>query len=700
MLLPDYQRPVTTQRIGGDLASQYREPIPNRQPDTSVIWLATRELPADGLLDLDLEMPEINGAMRIMAVVIDGDRYGATEHTIGVVPPIELVAALPRAAAPGDSMRIPVKVRNNTSSSMDLEVAIDVGDAVSLSGNLNATTLHLPPHAEEMLTLELLAGAPGLAPIRIIATPMNPAEGIGRVVFERHIAVRPPFGRARSVFRARVEPQGTAQLDRDRSLEALAGHIDVLIGGNPSIDLKPAFDELIRYPYGCGEQTGSRTEGMLAALGLPIDVIGVDHEALVDMIDSGINRLWRMQRPDGMIPYWEGGTGSEWLTLRTARIAQQAEAAGIVLPEYFLDSMLSQVKRIARNPSSSNRTSAPALACRVLARQHTPDTALMATLASILKTLPMAGRVHLADAFIAVGDGDQANAIIETFSAPATRRATQAGWFGSGVHDAAIAMNVLMEYAPENPSLVEYARFINASRHGSSWRTTFENSAALTALAKWNSMQPQAGVAEGTISIAGHSIAFSKNEPVLHSFSVPQGGSTSEDFLVNTGDGPANVIVITSGIPLTGEVLEPIDSIMRITRTWRGFDGEVIPPGTPLAAGDLITVDLEIQSVTGATYKNVAIVDALPGGMDFELPFLATSAATGETSLHAVDRAEFRDDRLIAFSTVTPRPRRIRYLLRAIVPGSWAVPAPDAMAMYDPDAHARGLGGRVEITLP
>jgi uncharacterized protein YfaS (alpha-2-macroglobulin family) len=85
--------------------------------------------------------------------------------------------------------------------------------------------------------------------------------------------------------------------------------------------------------------------------------------------------------------------------------------------------------------------------------------------------------------------------------------------------------------------------------------------------------------------------------------------------------------------------------------------------------------------------------------MEFELPSLATSAGKDETKLNEVDNVEFRDDRLLAFTSVSPEDRTIRYMLRAVIPGSWSVPAPDAIAMYNPDAHGRGASARVEIAL-
>ena len=73
--------------------------------------------------------------------------------------------------------------------------------------------------------------------------------------------------------------------------------------------------------------------------------------------------------------------------------------------------------------------------------------------------------------------------------------------------------------------------------------------------------------------------------------------------------------------------------------------------------------------------------------MEFELPGLTTSDASG-TRLDPVDNVEFRDDRVIAFATAQTTPRRIRYVMRSVVPGRWTVPGTRAEAMYEMDVHA------------
>jgi uncharacterized protein YfaS (alpha-2-macroglobulin family) len=86
--------------------------------------------------------------------------------------------------------------------------------------------------------------------------------------------------------------------------------------------------------------------------------------------------------------------------------------------------------------------------------------------------------------------------------------------------------------------------------------------------------------------------------------------------------------------------------------------------------------------------------------MEFELPSLVTSAARDSVSLADVDHAEFLDDRMVVFLRVGEEKKHIRYVLRAVVPGQWAVPPTNAMAMYNAEAHGRTETRQVRIAMP
>ena len=74
-----------------------------------------------------------------------------------------------------------------------------------------------------------------------------------------------------------------------------------------------AFDHLkhlVRYPYGCIEQTTSSTRPLLFVGNLlhNVDPTLIAGDRLEDMVMHGVDRILSMQTPSGGFAYWPGGT--------------------------------------------------------------------------------------------------------------------------------------------------------------------------------------------------------------------------------------------------------------------------------------------------------------------------------------------------------------------------------------------------------
>ena len=691
-LLPDYERPATIDRIGSDIARRFQSPVPIRQREIEVLWHQSVPLPESGVLELDLAMPHIDGAMRLMAIVIDGDRFGRTEHLVGVTSPLDLTAALPRAVAPGDTMRIPVTLHNRKPVPVDL--TLDVRHDGIFTGTISPLTVNVPANASAKAMLHLIATGIGPGAIQLTATP----DAGDPAVLSGTIAIRPPHGRVRDVVRMQIAPGETVAIERRRDLDALSGHIDVIVAGIPSVELAPVIQDLIDYPWGCAEQTGSRTQGLLAALRLPQEITGLDSPVIRELAEAGFNRLWQMQNRDGSIGYWARGAGDQWITLRTALLALDAQSHGVRLPDEFLEQLTQWTRAHARLARDNNNKAVAAMACRVLARAGEPDEALLKSLASNPESLSAATRAHLADAAAAVGDLDLAASLLSDLRIPKAIASRKR--FHSSVQDAAIVLDVLLRNELEHDGIVELVRELNDHRSARGWRTTFESSAAVDALSRWYTTARATGSARGSIAIAGRTIDVEGNAVTRHAFDTTADANAPSEHITSSGDGPITVLIATSGVPSTSEELPALESVIRVRRIWRDALGNPIWVNTPVAAGDLITVDVSIVSTDGSRWEDVAVLDVLPGGMEFELPSLATSAGGSQVKMAAVDRVEFRDDRVVAFLTVDDKIRHLQYVLRAVVPGEFAVPAVDALAMYNPDGHGRSKSSSVKIRLP
>jgi hypothetical protein len=697
-LLPDYERPVSWGRIGGDAYGAGRSPVPVRMRETAVLWQRQVPIDADGVLEFDLEMPDIDGAMRLMAVVIADDRYGATEHTIAVAAPLEVVAVLPRAAAPGDRMSIPVRVQNRGSS--PLETTLELQLPENLSGNLARKRLRIPPMSEEVVQVELEAVAPGLAEVQITATPEQTSVAIEPRTLKQAIAIRPPHGHRSELLRFTVPGGEVGQIDRNHALEALDGRVEVMINPTPMIDLKPILDDLIDYPYGCAEQTGSRLEGLLAMVNLPREITGRERSELDAMIATGINRLFAMQDRKGLIGYWPNLEGSPWISIRTGLIIQEARKLGYEPPKVMLERLAGAIEAMIKQDHSRMTRFDRAMGLRLLAQNGTPDEDAMRNLEASSQQLDLESRAHLADACFDSGLDQMGQRLVGLEALPTmadTDSLGTAARFTSGLTQIAVTAQVLMEHRPDHPRISELIRTLNANRSAGGWRTTYENSAAVVALARYYQQGSEPGDLEGSIQIAGKEVLFDE-EGTTHLKFTTNDCSSVEELIRNNGSGRAHVVIRTTGIPLTDENEDVLEQGISIERRWLDHRGEPIAEGDTLASGDLVIVEVTARALANISIPNVAILEVLPGGMEFELPSLATSAASDKVSLSKVDHTVFRDDRMIAFTTLDSEPTRFQYVVRAIVPGDWSVPAADALSMYDSNIKAHGLGTRVEIT--
>jgi len=97
------------------------------------------------------------------------------------------------------------------------------------------------------------------------------------------------------------------------------------------------------------------------------------------------------------------------------------------------------------------------------------------------------------------------------------------------------------------------------------------------------------------------------------------------------------------------------------------------------------------------------VVDLLPAGFEIENTRLGDGDQMAELDwlpeLSTTDNTEFRDDRYAAALDLAPGQRNfaLAYLVRAVTPGEYRVPAVFVEDMYQPWYHGRGAVGQLQI---
>lgn len=698
-LLPDAARPTGMERIGADegedLDSMRSNPVPGRQRAAAIVWRSVEPLGPDGSLSVKIDVPQMTGALRLMAVVARDDLYGTAKSMTTVSAPLLCEAAWPRAVAPGDSFQTPVKLFNSTDEPLAAELAIDVSGPIEIEPIAVSGKAEIP--ANGSTTVWVASKATGMGPVhvKVTASAETATSETLTADAEADFTCRPAAPlHTESTF---VTIKAGEKLD----VAAAAGFLPtgmrrtVTISGNPTVDLRPALEQVIDYPYGCVEQTTSGLLVMLYAADLiSLDAPNTDRaEAIAKMMDAGIARLWSMQTRDGGLGYWPGALQSDtWGTAYAAQFLASASRAGYHVEQGFKDELARYLDRLLTTSDAHDLSdNMRAGLCHALAVFNKPATSWMERLTQSPDRLDMSGCASLAAAWLAMGRRDKAAAVLQDAEMGQAIATTTSGRFVSQSQSEAALLSVLVDLDPRHAWIAPLVQRLNGRRDRGRWGTTLENAAAISALCKYQLVVTEPAEFEGTLACGGDNYTFTSKGVSQFTLADP----LSPAHFETTGRGDVHACITTTG-RLLDESVKPYDRQMSVRREWLDRDGKPLDVGT-FKVGDLIHVRVSVSAKIDGSVDNVAIVDVLPGGTEVENPRLATSAVAAADPESGPDRVEFLDDRVVLFTSVGREKRQFDYYLRATTVGDFNAPPIEASCMYDPGFASLSGGGRVEI---
>jgi uncharacterized protein YfaS (alpha-2-macroglobulin family) len=707
-LLPDYRRPAAMKRIGGDgsdadeAESLHRTPVPGERRAPAVVWLAAMPVGADGAAAVDVKLPDMNGEMRLMAVAVDGDMYGAAQQPVTLTSPLLAELGGPRFAAPGDVFEMPLKLFNSTQEPLRarLDVSTD-GPAAKVRVNDGVAEVVVPPGASSTVWLTATTSSLGQAKVRVMAMAVSTGGESLTARAEAAFPVRPTGPLHAESKLLRVKAGEPLHIDPWAMFLPGTGRTTLSISPRPTVHLQPALESLLDYPYGCVEQTTSQLWALLYAPDLlKADAGGAKRaEAVADMVAGGVARLWSMQTRSGGLGYWPGDSSPNlWASAYAGEFMVEARRAGHNVDAGFAEDLArylnAQLESRDREDLDANQR---AQLCCVVAAMKGPPMGWLARLSEQHQELDMAGRAHLAAAWMQAGRKDRAMAVLPEDTITGTVTTASGGRLTSQVSQEAVLLRVLLDLDRDHPWIPVLAARLEKARQAGRWGSTLENATALAALARYQMLSPPAGQYQGVVRAAGVGRPFDHAATVVWSF--PE---DSPMDIESTGDGDLFVSLTTQGLLRENPSTE-YDRQITVSREWKH---RLLPNGsyepldpTTLTVGDLVFVETTLEAPglrNGESIENVAIVDALPAGLEVENPRLATSEAVDWTS-DEPDRVEFRDDRVVLFASARHEKKTFRYALRVVTAGVFEWPAIQASCMYDAGIASLHGGGRVEV---
>ncbi|NCC20911.1 MAG: hypothetical protein EOM26_00445 [Alphaproteobacteria bacterium] len=630
-----------------------------------------------------------NGTMRVMAVGVSDDGVGSAERDIVLQGELIVTPNAPLFLAPGDEASVSVTLANNVEGS---------GEGAGLSLGMEGEGLEIgqmperidvPEGTEETFTFPVTAKAePGPTALNVKAALNDRTQEAAAT-----LSIRPPVP-LETTMRSGYAKDGSGTIAFERALYDHGARRSVALSPLPSAYIYGLLRYLESYPYGCTEQLVSRAMPQLALESAP--EFGVREEDMEKRLSEAVSALRRRQTDEGGFAMWDGGREPhDFLTVYALDFLVQAREAGHPVPSEPVEQGLRYLRNWTnRDIRSMDDARIKAYGIYVLTRSGIVTTNEILHLLKYFEKQTAwktdLSAVYIAAAYRMMRQDALAEKTLGAFESGLSAQrigysegSWNAPWYNPFI-ELARYVSLLARHFPErfesmDPDLVfRLAAFVNEGRY-----STISSSYAIMAL--------QDFAARERDRLTGESIElFADGQPLgLPENALSVEVSTDTHELTFRGAGrPVFFTVTETGFDRTLPE-EPVADKMEIARAYRMPDGT--PVGKSVATGDVIEAVITIRSHGSRSVENVAIVDLLPGGFELELE------GAGKNSTFWTDFVDKREDRVIAFGTVTPVERTFRYRIRAVSEGRFIVPPPFAEAMYDPTTKARGLPGAITI---
>jgi len=668
--------------------------VPTR---TVALFSGPVKLDEKGQARITLDIPDFLGQLRLMAVAYGKSRVGASDKRLFVRDAVSADVVLPRFLAPADRSRLALSLHNVDGQAGDYQLKVQATGAVSLERPV-AETRRLAANQRELLTFPLVAADE--AGFGKVAVELR-GPGDFAVRREWDIQVRPAQTPSAVDTVAQLAAGRELTLDRDVTAGFAAGTASVAVSLTrvPGIDVAALLRALDKYPFGCIEQTTSRALPLLYYNDVALLGYGPADQRIPDRVQEAVYRIVDMQLPDGSFGMWGPYTpAAEWLQAYALDFLVRARDQQMAVPAASLQRGLTWLNRTVEKFSPDSQ----AYAWYVLAKAGIADPGRVryfqdnegakigsglawAQLAAALNHVAEPGRARLAF----VRARDMVNAYDRT------------DYYGSPLRNRA-ALLALASEAGGREGVAEIASVVGERLTARINDTTTQEQAWLVLAAR-----ALGGRGELVYSIDGEQKKASREPAVVN----PDPTAIARGLRVrNDGSSPVWMQVTARGVP--NEPLPAETRGLDVRREYYTLQGQPADL-LELRQNDRLIVSLRGRNLEGG-YHQVALLDLLPAGFEIE------SVLNDETAqsfgflgkLTETRIAEARDDRFFASLDLGRRPYRVwwepeqqrgvnsfhvAYIVRAVTPGRFALPAANVSDMYAPRIHGRTAMGSVAI---
>ncbi|WP_340648860.1 alpha-2-macroglobulin [Pseudoxanthomonas winnipegensis] len=723
-VIESYEGDTAKLRFGGDMAlgalPQARRPTAKVQ--TVDLFAGPVKLDAKGNARILLKVPDFNGTLRVSALVYSDDHYGSRDTQTLVRAPVVAEASMPRVLAPGDRSMVTLDVQNFTGRPGTFRVQVDgtgplaIGEgsrSVSLADGAK-TTLSFPLQAREGYTT---------AQVRVRVD--GAADGF-KVDRSFDLPVRAGWPSVTRTESRVIDPLAPVTMGAGFADGLMPDSVRarMVVSALPPIPFAAALEDLLKYPYGCIEQTTSKGYAALVMDQATADLLGtkgLDPAKRRERMEGAFARIASMQVANGNFSMWgDDGDVVPYITPYVADFLLDAREGGFAVPDTVLQKALNRLSEdllsggnqfYGSNFREHLRFANQAYAGYVLARVGRAPLGTLRALYDNDRGKSMTGLplVQLGLALSLQGDTKRGARAIALGFDKTGDRPEWLGDYGTRLRDDALMLALVRERKLSKPEydarVIALGRELDERRKARWFYLSTQEQVAIARLGKSLLGDAQAKTLGGTWSADGASETVQDLRLFARSFdmaTLAKGVSFSPQ-----GQPPLYASLEIAGVPRTAPAEDR--SKIGVTRRYYATDGSEWKGGT-LKEGEALIVGLRITADTEV--PDALLTDLLPAGLEIENFNLSDAkqwadvVVDGITLTERGDAAEvkheeFRDDRYVAALRLGRggSGAKVFYLVRAVTPGTYTVPPPLVEDMYRPDIRGVGTSTPTTITV-
>jgi uncharacterized protein YfaS (alpha-2-macroglobulin family) len=700
---------------------------------------------ADGTVEVKFGLPDSLTTYRCTAVAAGVDDFGIKEQDLKVSAPLTAVASLPRKLRWRDTGTVSLILTNLEKEAVQAGVFLEI-DTVSTENGLWDSTLELDDEPEKKLLLapgttaevSFRVAAVGAGDARLVFTLSSPKvnERIVKtlsvdrpVIYETvttigNLGTDNPFIEEGVVLPSLV-PEGT-------------GSLSVTLAASRLALLKEAVRYLLDYPYGCIEQ---RTARLLPLIAFGDHLDAFDLETPVKdprkMIQDQLEDLGKSQLANGAFPYWPGGQyASTYITLRVAHILALAKQKGYPLPGGIDTAQL--LKYIALLESEDRWFAVdPFLKGYSLWVRAMYGERIGTEISTFLRRgdeLGISGWSFAGLAAMELGQRDLAVSTrdrVRRFIRPGTRSLDltdtydrRGNYWGYDTDRYALALMLYHALSPGDDMTTRLAASLIERQRRGVWTNTASSFWALLAFGRVADAEQEEGADQGFVSRVSLGGAALKETAFGGSGGTPS--SQSWNFTEAPVDGLERDVLLPLRIEREGagrlyytaslrygipaELAGPRDEGIGVFA--ETFDTE----GNKIADGRLIPGKTYTRRITVSTSRDrtwLALRTPVPSGAEIiDAAFVTSSTVPPEAANDAAEDDYYRrsdweappvrfvmDDEIrFHWDFFKAGKKEVEFRFRAVMPGIYPTPPPQAECMYEEEIFGRGAGELIRIT--